>query len=393
MRNLTMGALAALVVAISPAARGQETVPQTGQRAETLRGILQRITLPPGFEIALYALVPDARHMAVASDGTVFVGTRRQRVWRVAPGGGEVRPFAPDIRMTMPNGPCLAPDGTLYVAEQNRILAFPAAATNPESTARVVVAQGELIPPSEQSGNHSARVCRIGPDDRLYVSLGQPYNVSPRSKQALYRETGIGGIIRMARDGSGREVYATGIRNSVGLDFNPKDGTLWWTDNQVDGMGDDIPPGEINRSTRAGQDFGFPYYGGGKVATNEYRNDPPPRNVVFPEVETVAHAADLGMAFYTGTVFPTPWRGAIFSAQHGSWDRSTPVGARVIVTTFKSDGSVDRSQPFAEGWIGPNGRYLGRPVDVAVMPDGAILVSDDLAGALYRISWRGPRQN
>jgi glucose/arabinose dehydrogenase len=219
--------------------------------------------------------------------------------------------------------------------------------------------------------------------------LGQPYNVPAKEKFDLYRKLGIGGIIRMDRDGKNREVYAIGLRNPVGMDFNPKDRSLWTNDNQVDGMGDDQPPGELNRIASAGLDFGFPWYGGGKIRTNEYKNDTPPANVVFPQVEQAAHAADLGLMFYTGTMFPPKYRGAIFSTQHGSWNRTVPVGARLMVTFLKDDGQVaGKSEPFAEGW-NENGYYLGRPVDVAQLADGSLLVSDDLVGALYRIWYDG----
>ena len=204
-----------------------------------------------------------------------------------------------------------------------------------------------------------------------------------------FKKWGIGGIIRMDRDGKNREVYAWGVRNSVGMDFNPKDKTLWFTDNQVDGMGDDQPPGELNRATKAGQNFGFPYYGGGHVRTEEYKNETPPADVVFPQVEMAAHAADLGMTFYSGKMFPKKYQGAIFSAQHGSWNRTVPVGARVMVTYLKEDGTADKTEPFAEGWLDENGEYLGRPVDVAQLRDGSLLVSDDFAGALYRIWYDG----
>jgi len=206
----------------------------------------------------------------------------------------------------------------------------------------------------------------------------------------LYKQWGIGGIIRMNRDGSNREVYVDGIRNSVGHAWNPANGQLWFTDNQVDGMGDDIPPGELNRVTKKGQNFGFPWYGGGDTRTALYGDKDPPKDVVFPEVRTVAHAADLGMMFYTGKMFPRKYQGGIFSAQHGSWNRTTPVGARVMFTSLKEDGSAKEMVPFAEGWlVDETGEYLGRPVDVVQYIDGSILVSDDLVGAIYRISYEG----
>jgi glucose/arabinose dehydrogenase len=157
----------------------------------------------------------------------------------------------------------------------------------------------------------------------------------------------------------------------------------------VDGMGDDQPPGELNRADKAGLDFGFPYYGGGKVRTTEYKDQQAPANVTFPQVEMAPHAADLGMTFYSGSMFPQRYQGGMFNAQHGSWNRTKPVGARVMFTSLKADGTADKTEPFAEGWLTDNGEYLGRPVDVAQLPDGSLLVSDDLAGALYRISYEG----
>lgn len=374
-------------------------VPQTAAEKASIARMLATIKLPPGFAIDLYALAPQARAMAVSADGrTIFVGTNGDAVYalRTASAGGPVQAverFAPSIKMVMPHGVCLAPDGTLYVAEQNRILAYPDAAARMGGAAltpTTVVAGGKLIPPEEESDNHSARVCRIGPDGKLYVTVGQPFNVPPPEKQAPYAKVGMGAILRMDRDGTHREIFATGIRNSVGLDFNPKDGLLWFTDNQVDMMGEDIPPGELNRVTAAGQDFGFPWYGGGHVRTTEYRRKEPPPGVVFPQVETVAHAADLGMTFYRGTLFPESYRGGIFSAQHGSWNRKAPVGARVMFTALKPDGTAGTSVPFAEGWKRRDGSYAGRPADVAELPDGSLLVSDDDAGAVYRISAAKP---
>jgi len=372
-----------------------ETVPQTGKRVEAFNKTLSNIKLPPGFKIALYAIVPDAREMAVGPNaGVVFVGTRKSKVWAVTDRdkdrvADEVKVFAPSVQFKLPNGVCFSKDGFLFVAEQNRVLLFPAAEffyEGPDVAAFQVVKQGDLIPEAEQSFNHTARVCRIGPDNRLYISLGQPFNVFPPEKMDTYKKVGIGGIVSMDREGKDRQVYAWGVRNSVGMDFNPKDRTLWFTDNQVDGMGDDIPPGELNRATEAGQNFGFPYFGGGSVRTTEYKDDTPPADTVMPQVETDAHAADLGMTFYTGNQFPERYRGGFFSAQHGSWNRTTPIGARVMFTSLKEDGTADKTEVFAEGWLTPDGEYLGRPASVAQLNDGSLLVSDDMAGAIYRIS-------
>lgn len=372
-------------------------VPQDTAYAAQLRSNLEQINLPEGFQIDLFAVVPDARHMAVGTNIAIFVGTRKEELWvvtdrnrdRVA---DEVKRFATSIDFAIPNGVCFTDDGFLYVAEQNRVLVFPAAEffyEGADVAVGVVVPQGELIPVEEESFNHTARVCTFGPDGKLYITIGQPFNVPPPEKTDLYAEWGIGGIIRMNRDGSNREVYALGVRNSVGMDFNPANGDLWFTDNQVDGMGDLIPPGELNRATAIGQNFGFPWYGGGSTRTNEYKTEEPPADVVFPEVEMDAHAADLGMTFYEGSMFPAQYRGGIFSAQHGSWNRTDPIGARVMFTTLDEEGAAAGTVVFADGWLLDTGEYMGRPVDVKQMADGSLLVSDDLAGAIYRISYVG----
>ena len=406
-------AIAALVIASSGASAadtaldklsnfnttGAKTIPQVeqgGPAAEAIKNTLKKIKLPDGFKIDLYAIVPDARDIAVGPQGVVvFVSTRKDKVYSVTDRkktrvADDVREFAPSLEKAIPHGVCFSKDGFLFIAEQNRVLVYPAAEyfyEGADVVAVPVVPQGQLIPAEEESYNHTARICRVGPDNKLYISLGQPTNVFAKEKMDLYNKVGMGGIIRMDRDGKNREVYATGVRNSGGMDFNPKDKSLWFTDNQVDGMGDDIPPGELNRSTKSGENFGFPWYGGGKVRTNEYKDSEPPANVVFPQVEMVAHAADMGMIFYTGKMFPAKYQGGIISAEHGSWNRVTPSGAKLLFTTLKEDGTADKTTTFAEGWIGENGEYLGRPLDVAQLADGSVLVSDDLTGAVYRISY------
>ncbi len=380
------------------------TVPQEGRNAAAIRDNLKRVKLPEGFKIELFAVVPDARHMAVApSTNMLFVGTRKTTVWAVTDRNSdgvadEVKSFAPSLKFSNPNGVCWTKDGFLIVAEHNRILNFPAAEffyEGPDVAVIEVAGQGKLIPPEEESFNHGARTCRVGPDGRLYVTLGQPFNVQGADKIALYERLGIGGIVRMDPfDGSKREVFAKGARNSVGQDFNPRDGSLWWTDNQVDGLGDDIPPGELNRSSIAGQHFGFPYWNGkykvaGSPAAPELKGMREPPNAVFPEVEFPAHQAQLGMAFYTGNKFPARYRGGIFVAAHGSWNRTKPSGAEVQFVPIGTDGKAGKMEVFASGFLDPDtGLYRGRPVDIAVMKDGSILVSDDFAGAIYRISYQ-----
>lgn len=372
-------------------------IDQEGKKAARLRKILKGIKLPDGFKIELYALVPYARHMALSPQGNVlFVGTRRDKVWVVSDRdrngvADEVKDFAPSLEFNAPNGVAFSEDGFLYVAELNQVREFNMVELDKAGSEPVpvdVVPRGELIPVSEESYNHNARVVKIGPDNKLYISLGQPYNVPPPEKLELYRQTGIGGIIRMERNGSNPEVYTYGVRNSVGHDFHPLTGELWWTDNQVDGMGDDIPPGELNHQTAPGQHFGFPWYGGGSVRTYAYAGQEVPYDVVMPAVETLAHCADLGMSFYTGSQFPSQYRNGIFSAQHGSWNRTDPCGARVMFTSIDAQGNAIMTS-FAEGWLNKDGQYDGRPVDVIQMRDGSLLVSDDYAGAIYRITHEG----
>jgi len=385
-----------------------KVVQQGGQYAENLKKVLQRIKMPDGFKIELFAIVPDARQMAVSRNkATVWVGTRKNTVWSVTDRdmnnvADTVEEFSPSVKFDIPAGACYSPDGFLFIAERNRVMMFPAAEyfmESPDTVAIAIVKQGELIPPEEESYNHTARACVIGPDNRIYITLGQPFNVTPPEKLDLYRKWGIGGIVSFNRDGKDRKVVLTGMRNSSGLDFNPKDHSLWFTDNQVDGMGDEIPPGELNKvpapngKLHLGGWYGFPYYGGGSTRTDEYKGKAIPKELasiyVKPQVEMIAHAADLGMMFYTGNMFPAKYHNAIFSTQHGSWNAVKPRGARVMVTYLDAKGNAAKTEPFAEGWMNEQGVYLGRPVDVRQYVDGSILVADDKAGAIYRISYQG----
>ena len=385
-----------------------KSVPQDPRYAENLRKVLQQIKLPDGFKIELFAIVPNARGMAVSRNtATVWVGTLKSTVYSVndrdMDGTADtVEEFSPSLKFDLPAGVCYSPDGFLFIAERNRVVMFPAAEYfqhGSDTVAIPIVKQGELIPPDEESYNHTARSCVIGPDNRIYITLGQPFNVQPQEKIDLYRRVGIGGIVSFNRDGKDRKVVATGIRNSSGLAFNPKDKSLWFTDNQVDGMGDETPPGELNRipavngALTLGLWYGAPYYGGGGVRTDEFKDKPIPKELadhyVKPQVEMVAHAADLGMMFYTGKMFPAKYHNAIFNAQHGSWNAVKPRGARVMVTYLDDKGNAVKTEPFAEGWMNSEGYYSGRPVDVQQYVDGSILVSDDKAGAVYRISYQG----
>lgn len=377
-------------------------VPQEGKNADAIRNNLKRVKLPPGFKIELFAVVPDARHMAVApSTNMVFVGTRKTTVWAVTDRNSdgvadEVKAFAPSLNFKVPNGVCWTKDGVLVVVEHNRVLSFPAAEffyEGPDVAVGEIVPQGQLIPVEEESYNHGARVCRVADDGKLYIAVGQPHNVPPAAKVDMYSQLGIGGIVRMKMDGSQREVFARGVRNSVGMDFNPKDKTLWFTDNQTDGLGDEIPPGELNHVTAAGQHFGYPYWNGhykvaGSPAALDLKDMKEPANAVYPQVEFPAHQAQLGMAFYNGKQFPAKYQGGMFVAAHGSWNRSKATGALIDFIPVNASGTAGKAEVFADGWLdSETGTYRGRPVDVAPMKDGSLLISDDYAGAIYRVSY------
>ena len=279
---LSVGAIACVLAAGSPAfgqsnidkMRGFKVtgtsldipmVPQDAEYAAQLRKNLEQVKLPPGFKIDVFAIVPDARHMAVSkSVGVVYAGTRKSTAWAVTDRdrdrvADEVKVLVPSIEKKVPNGMCVTNDGVLYLVEHNRVIILPAIEFFYESPDVAIDGIIEpLVPVEEESFNHGARTCSIGPDNKLYIALGQPFNVPAKEKLALYKEWGIGGIIRMNRDGTGREVYVDGVRNSVGHAWNPDNGELWFTDNQVDGMGDNTPPGELNRATGPGQQFGHP---------------------------------------------------------------------------------------------------------------------------------------
>jgi len=381
-------------------------VPQTGKNADAIKENLKRVKMPPGFKIELFAIVPDARHMAVApSTNMLFVGTRKTSVWAVTDRNSdgvadEVKSFAPSLKFTKPNGVCWTKDGFLIVTEHNRVLNFPAAEffyEGPDVAVIEVVPQGKLVPPEEESYNHGARTCRVSDDGKLHITLGQPYNVQPKDKVAMYEQLGIGGMIRLNPfDGTGREVVARGVRNSVGMDINPKDKSVWFTDNQTDGMGDDTPPGELNKVSKLGEHFGYPFVHGnnvqiaGTAAAPDLKDMKAPANWTKPQIEFPAHQAQLGMTFYNGKMFPAKYQGGIFVASHGSWNRTKPTGALINFVSMKADGNADKSEVFADGFLDENGIFRGRPVDVAVMKDGSLLISDDFAGAIYRVTYSAP---
>ncbi len=340
---------------------------------------LDGIVLPPGFAIELYARVPGARSMAVAEElGVVFVGTRGSRVFAVVDVDGDrladaVFPVLDGLNVA--NGIAWR-DGRLFVAEQHRVVSFAATDLSALGRTRPRV----LFDGLPNKSHHGWRYAALGPDGGLFVAVGAPCNIC--------RARGLEGtIVRLDADGGAPRVFARGVRNSVGMDFHPLTGELYFTDNGADGMGDDSPPDELNHAPRAGLHFGFPYYGGGADRTPDLQGEAAPPNEM-PVVRFGAHVAALGMHFYRGRQFPLEYRTDAFVAQHGSWNRSVPDGYRVARVRFDGRGHAQGWEPFAEGWL-VGGRAWGRPVDVKELGDGSLLVSDDRAGAIYRITYRG----
>ncbi len=340
---------------------------------------LDTIKLPPGFTIELYAEVPNARSMALAPNGTLFVGTRTEGKVYAIPTRGESaevkKPIVIAERLNMPNGVAFK-DGALYVAEVNRVLRYDGIESRLKDSPKPVIVSDRF--PSDR--HHGWKFMAFGPDGELYVPVGAPCNIceADPNRYAL--------LMRMKPNGTNLEVFARGIRNTVGFDWHPQTKELWFTDNGRDELGDNVPPDELNYAPRQGMNFGYPYCHAGDIPDPEFGKKRACSEFTPPVQKLGPHVAALGMRFYTGTMFPSEYRYQIFIAEHGSWNRSIPIGYRVTLVELKDNRAVSY-KTFAEGWLQGN-RAWGRPVDVLVMPDGALLVSDDTAGAIYRISYK-----
>ena len=331
--------------------------------------------ISPGFSMSIYTdEVPNARQMAEAESGILFVGTRRAgRLYAVVPsaeGAPEVVTFAKGL--TMPSGLALFGED-LYVAALDRILRYPDIATNfRESPTPEVIT--DALP---DKYHHGWKYLAVGPDGYLYVPVGAPCNICKSADERF------ASILRMDPRTGESTVYAHGVRNSVGLAWHPETNELWFTDNGRDMMGDDIPPEEVNRVTKAGAHYGYPHIHGTAILDPEYGEGHDPADYVAPEVEIQAHAAAIGMDFYTGERFGPDYSNALFIAEHGSWNRSSKVGYRVSVIRFVAGEPV--YSPFVDVWL-EGEKASGRPADVLMAHDGTLLISDDQGGRIYRVT-------
>lgn len=346
---------------------------------------LDRLHLPEGFKIEVYAEGLDgARSMAMGDDGTLFVGTRNEGVvYAVKDTDGDYKAdesyvIAKDLEQ--PNGVAFK-DGALYVAAVSRLFKYQnieQQLDNPQ--------EPELIY-DDYPGNfhHGWKYIAFGPDDKLYVPVGAPCNICDSTSV----DQRFASITRMDPDGSNREIIAHGIRNTVGFTWHPETGELWFTDNNRDMMGDDTPPGELNRLTEVGQHFGFPFCHGGTVPDPDFGSQRPCSDFVPPVQPLGAHVAALGVKFDTGSMFPEGYKGHAFIAEHGSWNRSSKVGYRVTLVKLDGNQAVGY-EPFIDGWLDEESQEaFGRPVDLLFLKDGSLLISDDVGDAIYRVTYKG----
>ncbi len=340
---------------------------------------LSKIKLPEGFKISIYAdNVPGARSLSRSPDGTIFIGTRGEgKVYAVKDTNGD---FAADKFNTiaeglnMPNGVAFY-KSSLYVAEVNRVMRYDDIINRIEAPSEPVIINDTF--PKDR--HHGWKYIAFGPDNKLYVPVGAPCNICESSDRRY------ASLMRMEPDGSGLEIYAHGVRNTVGFDWNPANGELWFTDNGRDWLGNDHPPDELNHAPVKGMNFGYPYCHGKKVKDPDYGNKRNCREFTPPEAELGAHVASLGIKFYTGKQFPEKYRNNLFIAEHGSWNRNPPSGYCITRIILKK-GKVESYSVFASGWL-EGVKAWGRPVDLLILPDGSMLVSDDRGGAIYRIHY------
>jgi len=344
---------------------------------------IERLTLPPGFKIEVYAdSIDGARSMAMGDNGTLFVGTRNDKiVYAIQDLDKDYRAdhtIILDSTLEVPNGIAFR-NGSLYVAEVGRLLRYDSIETKLNNIPDPVVVYDDY--PTEF--HHGWKYIAFGPDDKLYVPVGAPCNIC----DSTVVDERYASITRMDPDGTNREVYVKGVRNTVGFTWHPETKELWFTDNGRDMMGDDIPPCELNRVTEAGQHFGYPYCHGGTVKDPEFGEQYPCTDFVAPVQPLGAHVAPLGVKFPIGDMFPATYKNVAFIAEHGSWNRSKKVGYRISMVALEDNKSVGY-ETFIDGWLDDESQErFGRPVDLLFLEDGSMLISDDYGDAIYRVTY------
>ncbi len=355
---------------------------QAGEEEKAVEAVVAQagLNLPSGFVLSEFASVENARSLALTPSGTVFVSTRTAGsvyALRDTDGDGKAEEkYLIAEKLNSPNGVAFK-DGDLYVAEINRILKYK----NIEADLKNPGAYEVVYDQYPTEGHHGWKYIAFGPDGKLYVPVGAPCNICKSDE--IYAS-----ITRINTDGSGLEIVAEGVRNTVGFDWNPETGTLWFTDNGRDMMGDNVPPCELNKISKNRPHFGYPYCHGGDIADPEFGAERHCNDFEKPMYKFQAHTAPLGMTFYTGNMFPSDYKGDIFVAQHGSWNRSKKVGYRVMRMHIEND-KVVKADVFIDGWLDDKSQDItGRPVDVITMADGSLLVSDDYAGKVYRVVYQ-----
>jgi glucose/arabinose dehydrogenase len=341
---------------------------------------LDKIRMPAGFKIDVYAEVDNARSMVMSPSGTLFVGNRNgDKVYAVKDTDGDYKADKKWIVTSgknMPNGVAFR-DGDLYVAEVSRILKFPNIESRLNNPPQPVIVNNNY----PDKTHHGWKYIAFGPDGKLYVPVGAPCNICESDEI-------FATITRINADGSGREIFARGVRNTVGFTWHPETKEMWFTDNGRDMMGDDLPPCELNYAPRAGMNFGYPYCHGGTIKDPEFGNKKPCNAFVAPAQNLGPHTAPLGLKFYTGNMFPASYKNQLFIAEHGSWNRSKKIGYRVSLVRVENNSKAVSYETFADGWMDDaTQKVWGRPVDVLVLHDGSMLVSDDHANVIYRISY------
>ena len=375
-RQLPYFLLTTAVLALTSTACGNKALKKTDQP------LVEGIKVPAGFRVTLFAdEIENARSMTMGANGTIFVGTRKNdKVFALVDedkDGKADKKYIIAEGLDMPNGVAFK-DGALYVAEVSRVWRFDNIEEHLDNPPQKVLISDNY--PSDNA--HGWKYIAFGPDGKLYVPVGAPCNICNDNEQ----DTRYASITRMNADGSGFEVFANGIRNTVGFAWHPQTNELWFTDNGRDNLGDDVPNDELNRAPQAGMHFGYPYCHAGDIADPEFGDGHPCSNYTAPVQKLLPHTAALGMKFYTGNMFPAAYKNRIFIAEHGSWNRTEPIGYRVSMVTIDGNNAVSY-EPFATGWLN-NGEAWGRPVDILQLPDGSLLVSDDFANAIYRISYQ-----